>query len=269
MKPLLPNDEPAVEIKVLQYQKGKKAREVCQWVVDEVPVTLYFNGQQMITLMCAGKHLDELAVGFFIGEGWIRERKRLLDVQVDEEKGIVNIEYDGETKSSEKFWLKRAITSGCAKGSVLCDVLDDLLSGPLLDPFTVSTKEIWDLMTTLNKLSRAYKKTRGVHNCLLATSKEPLVFRCDIGRHNALDMIIGRAFLDGIELQNKLFITTGRLTSEVVIKTVQAGIPVLVSRHTATKLAIELANTFNLTMIGYVRGNKMTVYTGMEHIEFR
>ncbi len=269
MKTLFPEGESAVEVDVKICRKGEEPEEISQWVVDEIPITLYFNGEQMITLMCAGNHLDELAIGFFIGEGWIRDRKKLEKVEVDEEKGIVNVKYDIDDNnkvSSEKFWLKRAITSGCAKGSVLCDVLDELLTKPLLSPINITVTEVLELMNKLNKFSSTYKKTRGVHNCMLSTKMNPMIYRYDIGRHNALDMIIGRAFLDQIDLRDKIFITTGRLTSEVVIKTVQAGIPVIISRHAATKLAIELAHTFNLTLIGYVRGNKLVIYTGKNKV---
>ncbi len=268
MKLLFPEGESAVEVNVKICRKDAEPEEVSQWVVDEIPVTLYFNGEQMITLMCAGNHLDELAIGFFIGEGWIRDRKKLKGVNVDEEKGIVNVEYDiGENEvSSEKFWLKRAVTSGCAKGSVLCDILDELLTRPILSPVSISASEVLELMNKLNKFSNIYKRTRGVHNCMLSTRTNPLIYRYDIGRHNALDMIIGRAFLNQIDLEDKIFITTGRLTSEVVIKTVQAGISIIISRHAATKLAIELAHTFNLTLIGYVRGNKLTVYAGQNRV---
>ncbi len=260
-------EEPAVSLPVVILRKGEPPKFTEQWVVEEIPVTLFFNNEQMITLLCAGYHLDELAVGFFIAEGWIRERNLLKDVQVDKQKGIVNIIYEGERGSSEKFWLKRAITSGCAKGSVLCDVLDKLLERPMENSVTLDVSTIWTLMEKLNSFSQVYKKTHGVHNSLIGNSygeveksRKGFLFRCDIGRHNALDMLIGRAFLDEIDLSDKAIVTTGRLTSEVVIKAAQAGVPILVSRHTATRLAVELAVTLNMTLVGYVRGGQMTVY---------
>lgn len=258
--------EPSVQVDVLICRKGEMCLGMRQWIVEEVPVTLYFNGEQMITLMCAGKNLDELAVGFFIGEGWIRERDRLRDVLVDEERGIVDVRYEGEVGSRDKFWLKRAITSGCAKGSVFCDVLDELLSRPVMSDISIRPEQVWQLMESLNTFSSTYKRTHGVHNCLLATTDVVLYYRYDIGRHNALDMLIGRAFLDGVSMTDKLFVTTGRLTSEVILKAAQVGIPVIASRHAATKLAVDLAETLNLTLIGYVRGGVMTVYAGKERI---
>ncbi|MEJ5299479.1 MAG: formate dehydrogenase accessory sulfurtransferase FdhD [Thermodesulforhabdaceae bacterium] len=274
-KILLTNDEPAVSLPVKVYRKGEFPRTIEQWVVEETPVTLFFNGEQMITLLCTGRHLDELAVGFFIAEGWIRDRKALKNVTVDREKGIVDITYDGAVASREKFWLKRAITSGCAKGSVLCEVLDSLLEHPLIDNLRIEPTKIWDLMEKLNRLSDAYKKTHGVHNCAVADSTGEILtlddgypfYRYDIGRHNALDMLIGRAFINEISLSDKIIVTTGRLTSEVVIKAAQAGVPMLVSRHAATRLAVELASTLNLTLVGYTRATQMTVYHDSGRIE--
>lgn len=262
------DDEPAVSLPVTVYRKGEAPKIVNQWVVEEVPVTLFFNGEQMITLLSTGRHLDELAIGFFLAEGLIHDRKALKEVTVDGERGIVHIHYEGTIASREKFWLKRAITSGCAKGSVFCEIIDSLLERPLNDDLKIEANTMWILMEKLNHMSDTYKRTHGVHNCALAevtgeiaTAKngQPL-YRYDIGRHNALDMLIGRAFLDELPLQDKIIVTTGRLTSEVVIKAAQAGIPVLVSRHAATRLAVELASTLNLTLVGYVRATQMTVY---------
>jgi FdhD protein len=256
------------------YRKGEASRTVEQWVVEEMPVTLFFNGEQMITLLCTGRYLDELAVGFFMAEGWIHDRHALKEIIVNVEQGTVHIHYEGAPTSREKFWLKRAVTSGCAKGSVLCEVIDSLLERPLNDNLRIEAHTIWNLMEKLNHLSDTYKRTHGVHNCavmeasgeITTTKNGKPLYRYDIGRHNALDMLIGRAFLDGLSLHDKIIVTTGRLTSEVVIKAAQAGIPMLVSRHAATRLAVELANTLNLTLVGYVRATQMTVYHSAERI---
>ncbi|MCX7821838.1 MAG: formate dehydrogenase accessory sulfurtransferase FdhD [Syntrophobacterales bacterium] len=264
----LMDDEPSVSLPVKIYTKEGPPRVVNQWVVEETPVTLFFNGEQMITLLCTGRHVDELAVGFFIAEGWIRERCALKEVIFNEKQGTVHITYEGTVGSREKFWLKRAITSGCAKGSLLCEVIDSLLEHPLGEQPKIEVFRIWDVMKKLNYLSDTFKKTHGVHNCALSEvngeivklKDSTLLYRYDIGRHNALDMLIGRAFLEDLPLSDKIIVTTGRLTSEIVIKAAQAGIPILVSRHAATRLAVELAITLNLTLIGYVRANHITVY---------
>lgn len=261
-------DEPALEVDVVLCRKGNSCLTTRRWVVEETPVTLYFNGEQMITLMCAGRYLDELAVGFFIGEGWIKEREKLVGVKVARDHGIVDVNYAGSGTSRNKFWLKRAITSGCGKGSVFCEVLDDLLAHPISSEITISVNQVWHLMNVLNHYSIAYKRTHGVHNCVIATPEEVIHYRYDIGRHNALDMLIGRAFLDSINLSDKLFVTTGRLTSEIIIKAAQVGIPLLASRHAATKLAVDLAQTLNITLIGYIRGGQLTIYTGKDRVRF-
>jgi len=253
--------EPAVLVEAIQCRKAAGCDVVSHWIVDEVPVTLYFNGEQMITLMCAGFHLDELAVGFFIAEGWIKNRDRVQGIEVDTERGIVNVRYDGPGGSKDKFWLKRAITSGCAKGSVLCEVLDELLENSIRSSLKLAAEGVWKFMNELNNLSSSSKRTHGVHNCLLASPSEVIYYRYDVGRHNALDMLVGRAFLDGLSLDDKLVVTTGRLTSEVVIKAAQVGIPILISRHAVTKLAVELASSLGITIIGYTRADRFTIYS--------
>ncbi len=130
----------------------------------------------------------------------------------------------------------------------------------------MAPRQIYHLMKELNKLSELYRDTRGVHNSALATGKEILIFRDDIGRHNAVDKIRGAAFLEDSPLSDKILITTGRLTSEIVIKVAKMGVPILVSRSAPTTLALDLAGRVNLTLIGYVRGERLSVYAGHERV---
>lgn len=256
--------EASVAARVYSKDGGYTVRR--QWVVKEKPVTLYLNQREVVTLVCAGNHLDELAVGFFRAEGFIEELADLQRLEVDEENGKVEITTSGGTQLADRLWAKRTITSGCGKGSVFYYALDALLSKPVVSDLRVSAAQVWARVEELSRMSDTYRRTHGVHNTALTTVDEIILFRDDIGRHNAVDMMVGHAFLHAIPLQDKMLISTGRLTSEILIKAAKVGIPVLVSRNTATSLAIELAEQLNITLIGYARAGKFTVYCGAERL---
>lgn len=245
---------------------GPKSRGV-QWVVEERPVTLFLNGRELVTLLCAGHHLDELAVGFLHAEGFVDTPEDLTAIRVDAENGRVQLETRVPSDLPENLWAKRTVTSGCGKGTLFYNALDALLAVPVESPLRVSAAAVRERMADLNQLSRTYRRTHGVHNTALADADGILVFRDDIGRHNAVDMLVGHAFLERLPLQSTMLLTTGRLTSEILIKAAKVGIPLLISRNTATTLAIELAATLNITLIGYVRAGNFTVYTGVDRIE--
>jgi FdhD protein len=240
--------------------------ERSQWLIKEQPVTLYLNGHEVVTLLCAGHHLDELAAGFFFAEGFVKTRADLESLEVDEAEGKVNARIRSDASLTERLWQKRTVTSGCGKGSLFYYSLDALLSRPVTAPLRVSANQILDRVEDLHRLSQTYRRTHGVHNSAAAEGDRIVLFRDDIGRHNAVDMIVGHFFLNSLSLEDKLLITTGRLTSEILIKAAKMQIPVLVSRNTATSLAVELAKSLNITLIGYARAGKFTVYNGAERI---
>jgi FdhD protein len=186
---------------------------------------------------------------------------------VDEGAGKVEVVTKKNMPLAERLWEKRTVTSGCGKGSMFYYSLDALLSKPVEGGTKASPRKILERVEELNRLSETYRHTHGVHNTALASEDQILLFRDDIGRHNAVDMIVGHVFLRGISLRDKMLITTGRLTSEMLIKAAKVGIPTLVSRNTATTLAVELATSMNITLIGYARAGKFIVYSGKERID--
>ncbi len=249
------------------YDRGGKRLEQHQDIIRERPVTLYLNDREMVTLLCAGHHLDELAAGFFYAEGFLRSPEDILGIDIDDEAGAVNISARGDASITESLWQKRTISSGCAKGSLFYFSLDALLSKPVESDIRITPGQILDRVEDLIRLSETYRRTHGVHNTALADPERVVLFRDDIGRHNAVDMIVGHVFMHGIPLRDKMLITTGRLTSEMLIKAAKVGIPVVVSRNTATSLAVELAVSLGVTLIGYARAGKFTVYNGQERID--
>src|SRR5208337_1108240 len=259
--------EQAVSARVGIYDRSGKRVEQDQLVIRERPVTLYLNGTEIVTLLCSGHHLDELAAGFFYAEGFLRSVEDILGIDVDDEAGSVNLSARGDASITEGLWQKRTISSGCAKGSLFYFSLDALLSKPVKSDIRITPGRILDRVEDLNRLSETYRRTHGVHNTALADPDRVVLFRDDIGRHNAVDMIVGHVFLHGIPLRDKMLITTGRLTSEMLIKAAKVSIPVVVSRNTATSLAVELAVSLGVTLIGHARAGKFTVYNGQERID--
>jgi FdhD protein len=259
-------DEKVCAVPTWMFDREGQRVERSQWLIKEQPVTLYLNGREVVTLLCAGHHLDELAAGFCFAEGFIETPADLESLEVNEAEGRVNLLIRSDVSLMERLWQKRTVTSGCGKGSMFYYSLDALLSRPVSSPLRVSANQVLDRVEDLNRLSKTYRRTHGVHNSAAAEGDRLVLFRDDIGRHNAVDMIVGHFFLNALSLEDKLLITTGRLTSEILIKAAKMRIPLLVSRNTATNLAVELARSLNITLIGYARAGKFTVYSGEERI---
>ena len=259
-------DEKVSAVDSWLYDGHGLVRRETQWVIEERAVTLFVNDREIVTLLCAGHHLEELAVGFAYAEGFLDSVGDLLNLRVDMEGGRVLLEVRSDTSLSEKLLHKRTISSGCGKGTLFYHALDALLAQPSESALRIPAEAVCRHVGDLNALSQTYKRTHGVHNCALADGRRIVVFRDDIGRHNAVDMLVGHALLHQMPLDDKLLVTTGRLTSEIIIKVAKVGIPMVVSRNTATTLAIALAEQLNITLIGYARAGKFTLYTGKERI---
>lgn len=245
---------------------GTEASSEPRSVVREVPLTVSVNGNELITLLTTGDANRELAIGFLLSEGFLDKHEDLKSIRVDDEAGVAEVDLANDIDLTEKLWGKRAVTSGCGKGATFYHVLDSLQAKPVTSEVTVTPTRVYALMKELNQMSDLYRETGGVHNSALADGEKILVFRDDIGRHNAVDKIRGACFLEDIPLENKILITTGRMSSEIVVKVARMGVPILVSRSAPTNLALDLADRIGLTLIGYVRGNKMTVYTGKQRV---
>jgi FdhD protein len=244
--------------------KGTWADQVVS-VVNEVAVTIFLNGKEIVTLLCTGIHLKTLAIGFLHSEGLIRSRNDIQDIAVDEKNGQVRVTRKEEPASEERLPRKQAVASGCGRGIVFYPT-DALMDRKVESSLTLNSDQIFSLMSQLTGQSELYRKTRGVHNAVLATQEKTLFFRADIGRHNAVDMICGSCFLEGISLEDKILVTTGRISSEILLKVAEIRIPILISRNVATYHAIALAQSIGITLVGDVRGTKFVVYSHPERI---
>lgn len=253
------------DVEVLRITKDR-CRHTRVAVVREIPLTIFLNDREIITLLCTGAHIKSLAVGFLKSEGLLHHRSSLKNVEADKDRHTVRVYTSEPTEMAEQLFGKRTLTSGCGKGTIFYNVLDSLQSQPLRNQITIRADQVRQLMTELHKSSELYRRSRGVHNCGLATIEKIILFRADIGRHNAVDMILGECFLEEVDTSDKILVTTGRITSEILIKAAKMQIPMLISRSAATSLSLDLAHSLNMTVIGYVRGGSILAYTGGEKL---
>ncbi|NLY67939.1 MAG: formate dehydrogenase accessory sulfurtransferase FdhD [Tissierellia bacterium] len=237
-------------------------------VVVEYPFTIFVNDKEIITLLCSPDSLEELTVGFLYSEGFISKLSDIDKIRMDDEKGIAYVYVNNVNEFNEKFRGKRTITSGCGKGTLFYNVLDSFRSKKIERPLSIKADNIKDLMRSFNKKSELFLNTGGVHSCAMCNIDGIIIFREDIGRHNALDKIFGRALLDGIDTRDKIILTSGRISSEILIKTAKRQVPAIISRSAPTSLAVEMAEKLGITLVGFARGEKMNIYTNFPSIIF-
>lgn len=236
-------------------------------VVTERPLTLFLNSQEVVTMMTIGDQPDLLALGYLLNQNMLKIDDIVTSVDFDDDLDVVIVRTGHETNFEEKM-KKKVRTSGCAQGTIFGDVIDAFETIKL--PVTTKLKTSWlySLTKTINTEPSLYLKAGAIHGCVLCEEDRPLVYMEDVGRHNAVDKVAGWMFKNKIDPSNKMFYTTGRLTSEMVIKTVMMGIPILVSRSGFTAWGVELAKQANLTLIGRARGKRFVALAGSERIDF-
>ena len=236
-------------------------------VVVERPLTLFLNKQEIVTMMTIGDYPDYLAVGYLINQNMLAIEDEILGIDYDEEIEVVVVRTNRETDFEDKL-RKKTLTSGCAQGTAFGDLLEKFEDTTLSQDAILKTSWLYALTKTINTTPSLYLEAGAIHGCVLAEGENPLLYMEDVGRHNAIDKIAGYMALKGIMPANKIFYTTGRLTSEMVIKTVQMGIPILVSRSGFTVWGVELARQAGLTLIGRARGRRFVALSGENRIVY-
>lgn len=240
----------------------EKFQQITDKVIREYSLTIIFNQQELVTLLCSPMHVDELAVGYIYNEGLIRDRDDISKIEYIDNNICIT------TSNETAITLKK-------QHKIITVSSGTILSKPNIKSLPVNTStnkvlysEIYQMADILTKSSKLFDDTGGVHSALLSSCDiEFTVFREDIGRHNAVDKILGFMILNNITPEKKVLITSGRVSSEILLKIARSEIPVLVSRSAPTDVAIDLADKLGITLIGFVRGKRMNIYTHVERIQ--
>lgn len=227
---------------------------------SERAVTIYMNDVEVATVQATPSDLEEMGIGFLVDEGLLVERNELGDISVDAKRGLVYVT-TAESVPDDLVYKTRYITSGCGKGVTFSSMahargLDRVTSG-----LTVAADEVYAMMGEMARLAAAYRDSGGMHACALVRDGRVVLLREDVGRHNALDKVLGRAWLDRIPVADSVLLTTGRISYEMAVKAAKNRVPIVVSRSAVTDLAAQIADELGITVAGYARGGGLTVYT--------
>ncbi len=242
-------------------------REEEDYIVRETALTVYVNSKELATLVCSPVDLKYMAVGFLCAEGILQKREDLKEITLDEEQGMAWVETSRAMSLAEKVFLKRYITPCCGRSRTsFYFAADALLCKPVASDLKVSAAAALRLAAGLQERAQLFRRTGGVHNAALVQGEQILIFREDIGRHNTLDKIYGQCFLEGIPIQNKMIIFSGRVSSEILLKVAKMGVPILISRSAPTDLALKLAEELRITVIGFARGSRLNIYTHPDRV---
>jgi len=234
-------------------------------VVTEKPLTIYLNSQEIVTTMTLGDMPKELSVGYLLNQNMINRKDVIEDIDYDEDIDVVIVRTKRKTNYEKKL-SKKIRTSGCAVGTVYGDMMEIFYDIKLNDETKIKSSWMRKISKNIIEVPSLYLKAGAIHGCALCLNDNILAYVEDVGRHNAVDKIAGWMFLNNIEGNDKIFYTTGRLTSEMIIKTVQMEIPILLSRSGFTESGVNLANEANLSLIGRMKGKRFILLSGSHRV---
>jgi FdhD protein len=249
---------------IVSFQDGARTR-AGSFVSEEVPLTIDLNGRELATLLCSPAYIRNLVTGFLYTSGLLQRMASLKSLTVDRERWnvLVGMQEDG---LGEATVFKRVYTSGCGKGVLFHNPMDLVGWYRLDDDFRAGEQDLFKLMKTFQRQSQEHALTRGVHSAALASREEILIFRDDIGRHNAIDKVVGEALYREIGFPGHILLTSGRISSEILSKALRCRMPVIAAAGAPTNQAVKIARQMNITLLGRVRGNRMHLYSGEERI---
>ena len=236
-----------------------KIKKTNDYIINEYPITVFVNDIKYVTLLITPKHIKELIFGYLKSEQVINTYQDIKDYTIDKDnnRASISLNYDVDFSSINK---DKVLTSGCGVGTKFHEDIDNVILDSITSDFTVSYSEILEASHELNNKSGLFKLTGGVHSCLYFYDSKNVYFE-DIGRHNAVDKVVGFVLLHEINTTNSFMISSGRISSDMLLKCAVSNIPIVLSRSAPTSLAVELADKFGITLIGFVRGTKFNVYT--------
>ena len=242
-----------------RYEEGSVTK-IDKPTAREYPLTIIFNGCQLVTMLCLPDSLKELAVGFLSSEGFLHSKEEIKNIIVDQVRGVVRLETIDGKEVSQDTLSKRVISTGCGRGMAFYSAAD-VENKVITSKVFVKTQEILDIAMAFQHTSKVYQETHAVHSAALCRGNQILVHAEDVGRHNAVDKIFGHCLLQGIDIKDCFLISSGRISSEIAHKIIKKGIPILVSISAPTTLAVQVAEKMGVTLVASVRGKKMDVYT--------
>jgi FdhD protein len=265
-RPELTSAARPVTVNVTAHDERGESREVA--IAGEHALTVYVDKQELVTLMTLGAAPEALTIGYLRNQRLVGALEDIVSVHVDWEVNAVSVKTRDGLVDLEEKTARRTKTTGCGQGTVFGDLMDDVDSIRLPAGATLAQSTLYDLLDRVRTYDTIYKQAGAVHGCALATNapqrSEILMFVEDVGRHNAVDAIAGQMWLDRIDGSDKIFYTTGRLTSEMVIKAAQMGVPFLVSRSGLTQMGHDIASRVGMTMIGRATNKHYLLFTGAE-----
>lgn len=246
-----------IPIKRIDLRSGTS--ELRDSIVIEIPLTIILNDQEFTTLLCSPTKLKELAIGHLLAESLIASASDIVSLDLNEKTFVLRIKIKQQI-DQEELNKKRIITSGCGKGQTFYNYRDFTGCEPIKTKLEIKPRIILGLMDEFQKKSDLFKATGGAHSAALVQDEKIIAFAEDIGRHNAVDKIIGEAVLKGESTEDKFLLVSGRISSEILIKAARLKVPLIVSRAAPTSLAVKLAKQLNLALIGFARGHRLNIY---------
>lgn len=247
-------------VDIVQISSGKKEK-LKDEIVREISLTILVDNKELVTLQCSPGRLEYLAVGFLLSKGLIKKGINVKHIYLNEKSWSINVDLEGDFLNANNFFLERMINSGCTGGVTFYRDIDTQGCVLLKTQTQFSRKLIFMLMREFQKRSLTFKRTGGVHSCVLCSKEGIEIFTEDIGRHNAMDKIFGECFMRGICTKDKFILISGRVSSEILIKVARRKVPLIATRSAPTDLAVNLAEKLNISLVGFVRGYRMNVYT--------
>ena len=230
-------------------------------VVREAPLTILLNDQELVTLLCTPKDLKYLAVGFLFSEGLLSSRDDITKVIVDDRRGVVRVQTGENKPPADEVVFKRLITTGCGRGASFYSAADAQTQARIESDTSMSTHQVLSLANNFQHRSEVYRATGGVHSAALCDAESIIVFNEDIGRHNAVDKVFGECLLHDIPTDGRIAVTSGRISSEILLKVARRNIPILISKAAPTDLAVKLARDLGVTLLGFARGKRVNAYS--------
>lgn len=256
----------AAEIEVIKVN-GSESQIKKEQVVTERALTVYLNGQELVTMVYSPGYEKELVTGFLVSEGIIKRPDQLVKFSYDMQEGLAWVDTAEKSILEETLFMKRYMTSCCGKGRTSFYFANDARLAQKIDsPLQITSKDVSYYINLMEEKSELFRRTGGVHGGALASDGQLQYFAFDIGRHNVLDKLYGQVFLEGIDISRKIIVFSGRISSEILIKTAKMGCPILIGVSAPTDLALNLAKELGITVIGFARQERMNLYTHPERI---